>query len=120
MATRKSATSKTSAVDALLNTAVGTKPTSPRRSKGKDLPIGHINVFMLDALVFSRGIWPESTSDTPLLAEINEIALNDPDSVVELFHKLFNVEEGGPVRVEVKMNQAKSAASLTDLIAALG
>ncbi|AUR97341.1 hypothetical protein NVP1238A_92 [Vibrio phage 1.238.A._10N.261.52.F10] len=81
-------------------------------------PVGYVNVTMLGVNIFSRPIWAESTSEVELFAEINELALNDPEELKELFESLF-VGNKDIVEIEVSMNRPKPKATMDDLIKAL-
>lgn len=91
--------------------------TSSKTESANKKPIGQILVYLADVVVFSRAIWADSTSESPLLAEINQLALDDEDGLVELLESLFKGND--LVHVEVSMNRPKSDTSLGDILKAL-
>lgn len=95
-------------------TKAASKPTTT-----KDKPVGNIYVSILGARVFSRSIWPESTSQTELLAEINDMALNDPEGLKALLENIFGITEDGALTIEIVMSNVPVQASLADLAASL-
>lgn len=90
--------------------------TTTASTKGAK-PIGYINVKLADVTVFNRPIWAESTSEVPLFAEINEMALTSPESLQTLMEKLF--VGNAAVTIEISMNRPKSDLSLADIMAEL-
>lgn len=94
------------------------KPATTQVNSGSSKPIGYINLKMMDVTLFSRPIWKESTSDVELFSEINEMALNEPDALKELFGNLF-VGNSDLVTVEVSLNRPPVETSLADVLAAI-
>lgn len=51
-------------------------------------PIGSISVQIDGKTVFTRSVWKESTSEVEFLNEINDMAVDDPESLVEILNEL--------------------------------
>ena len=77
---------------------------------GKVKPIGSINVLIGDVVVFNRPVWKESTSETQLLNELNDLCIKDKTKAVEIFQLLLS-----KMTVEVNV-RGSSELTLADLL----
>lgn len=73
-------------------------------------PIGSIKLQVGGITLMSRSIWKESTSETPFLNELNELAKTDPAKAKEVMMLLLS-----KATVEVSA-QGSSDLSLADLL----
>jgi hypothetical protein len=77
---------------------------------GKVKPVGSINVLIGDVVVFNRPVWKESTSETQLLNELNDLCINDKTKATEIFKLLLS-----KMTVEVNV-RGSSELTLADLL----
>jgi len=104
-------TPKLSPLEQLLANNAKAPAATRATGNGKTQPIGSINITLGGVNLFSRPVWPDSTSETPYLQELNEMALTkSPADVAKVIEILLK-------KAVIEVNMKKSSdLSLEDLL----